>query len=168
LGAGERCGERSRGDPRACETGREGSTNDQPEDTVVTALTTAQAALLVAEIGLMLYWRLYLALAAALLLSASGVIVGIMLHSAPVTALGAAGVVLWLVNWWRSRGRRKRVRQATGDESWQLRDGLVRRMRRRRVTRPGCRRRRRGDSLRPGTVARLNQIGHLGDPDVTS
>jgi hypothetical protein len=33
---------------------------------------------------------------------------------------------------------------------------------------PGQAGRRRGDSLRPGTVARLNQIGHLGDPDVTS
>jgi hypothetical protein len=81
--------------------------------------------------------RLYLSVLVAGLCLSCGLAVGILNHD-PVTigeaAVGlAAFAVFW---WWNGRGkRRKRARKELGDESRQLRDGLVRRLRERRVTR---------------------------------
>ena len=60
---------------------------------------------------------------------------GITSHVNVATWVGAAGVAAWLFRWGGPRQRR-RVKRVLGDKSRQLRDGLVRRMHQRRVTRP--------------------------------
>lgn len=102
------------------------------------------ALLTLAQVGLWLTKppRPYLALTAGLLASACIVTRGIIDRSWLVIVLGAFDVALSiaLLLWWRGRGgkHRKRIADEIGDESRQVRDGLVRRMRDR--TRPGLRR----------------------------
>jgi hypothetical protein len=62
---------------------------------------------------------------------------GIILNEPLAAGLGSAGITVFFGFWWGGRGRRKRTREALGDESRQMRDGLVRWMRQRRITRPG-------------------------------
>ena len=50
-------------------------------------------------------------------------------------ALGATGVAAAFIQWGRPR-KRRRVKRVLGNKSRQLRDGLARRMRQRRVDRP--------------------------------
>jgi hypothetical protein len=105
---------------------------------MVTALTTAGVALVGAEILLMVWDEMYLSLFAGLLADASFVTAGIILHSVVVIVSSTAGIALLLLMiWWlNGRGkRRKRVSKELGDESRQLRDGLLRRLRDRQVTR---------------------------------
>jgi membrane protein implicated in regulation of membrane protease activity len=98
-------------------------------------LAVAGVALVAAELGLTAYGHRYLAL--VLDACAAGCILayGILSHSAPLIGVAGVLVVLILVAFWRGPKRRDRVRKELGDESRQLRDGLVRRMRARRVTR---------------------------------
>ena len=92
-----------------------------------------------AELGLLAYGRYYLAGLAGLAASVTVVSQGIISHIPLVTGLGVLSIVLWFVFWhWGGRGRHKRTRrEAIGDESRQVRDGLVRKMRARRAARPG-------------------------------
>jgi len=81
----------------------------------------------------------YLAALVAVLGLSCSLTVGILDRSPWVIGNAAAGLAAFAAFWWwRGRGkRRKRASRELGDESRQLRDGLVRRMRQRRVTRPG-------------------------------
>ena len=59
-------------------------------------------------------------------------------HNRVGVIVAAVSLAISLAAFWKGRGRRRRgARAEIGDESRQLRDGLVRRMRQRRVTRPG-------------------------------
>jgi len=83
--------------------------------------------------------HMYLAALVAVPIQFCGLAVGILNHNPVLIGESAVGLaacaMFW---WWNGRGkRRKRARRKLGDESRQLRDGLVRRMRQRRVTRPG-------------------------------
>jgi|SRR5215469_4844989 len=99
------------------------------------ALGITWAALFAAEIWLLVYCRFHLAGLAALGASAVIVAEGIISHSPLATGLGAASILAYFVFWRDGRGRRKRTRrEAIGEESRQVRDGLVRRLR---ATRPG-------------------------------
>jgi hypothetical protein len=82
---------------------------------------------------------LYLAGLVGMLCLSCGLALGILDRNAWIIGEAAVGLATWAVFWWwNGRGkRRKRASRALGDESRQLRDGLVRRMRQRRVTRPG-------------------------------
>jgi hypothetical protein len=81
----------------------------------------------------------YLPALVAVLGLSCGLAVGIVDRNPLIIGEAAAGLAAWAVfGWWNGRGkRRKRASKELGDESRQLRDGLVRRMRQRRVTRPG-------------------------------
>src|SRR5215469_1208251 len=81
----------------------------------------------------------YLAALVAVGCLSCGMAVGILDRNPWLIGEEAAGLVVWAVFWWwNGRGkRRKRASRELGDESRQLRDGLVRRMRQRQVTRPG-------------------------------
>jgi hypothetical protein len=105
--------------------------------TAAWALTSVSLALLVAFLVLALYGRFYLALVVGLLGQVTGLVYGIVAHSWVNIGISAAGILLLLWSWWWTRGRRKPVAKAVGDESRQLRDGLVRKVRQRRVTRRG-------------------------------
>lgn len=91
-----------------------------------------------AAIGFHLRRRRHLGVLAGGLGSVIFLAAGILEHFASlmwISTVGIAGLLLWF---WRGGPRgRKRARKELGDESRQLRDGLVRRMRQRRVTRPG-------------------------------
>jgi hypothetical protein len=94
------------------------------------ALGIAWALLFGAEIGCLVYGRFYLAALASLAASVTIMAEGIVSHFPLVTALGVFSIAAWFFWHWRGRGRRKRpVRKLIGDESRQVRDGLVRRMR---------------------------------------
>ena len=82
---------------------------------------------------------LYLAALVAVPCLSCGLAVGILDRNSWIIGEAAVGLAAWAaVWWWNGRGkRRKRASRGLGDESRQLRDGLVRRMRQRRVTRPG-------------------------------
>jgi hypothetical protein len=76
--------------------------------------------------------RPYLALACGVLASASILTHGIIERSGLVIGLGAfdLAIAVALLLWWNGRGKhRKRVGREIGDESRQVRDGLVRRAR---------------------------------------
>lgn len=100
-------------------------------------LTLVNMALFVAFIALMLYGLYWLGVVLALLLSAVGILYGIVYRQWWLVGLNVAGALWVLWNLWRSRRRRKPVAKLVGDESRQLRDGLVRKMRRRRAARRG-------------------------------
>jgi hypothetical protein len=104
----------------------------------MTFLSVAGAACVVAQLGLLARGRRYLAWLANGLASATFLAVGILQPFAPLIWISTANFVgLFLLWFWRGGPRRrKRARKQLGDESRQLRDGLVRRMRQRRVTRP--------------------------------
>jgi hypothetical protein len=100
-------------------------------------LSIAGAAFVATQLALMAYGRVYLAALAGGLGSAAILGAGILWDNVPLIVLSAAVIGSWLVWWfWRGgpRGRR-RAGPAIGDESRQLRDGLVRRMRARRAAR---------------------------------
>ena len=104
----------------------------------MTAFSIAGAAFGAAELGLMAWGRWYLAWLAGGLGSASFLAAGILGHFPLliwISTAGIAGFLLWF--WWGGPRGRKRTRKELGDESRRLRDALVRRMRQRRVTRPG-------------------------------
>jgi hypothetical protein len=103
--------------------------------TAAWALTSINLALFVAFVGLALYGRYYLAIVLALMVNVVGTVYGIIFRQWYLVGINAAGALWVLWNWWKTRGRRKPVSKEIGDESRQLRDGLVRRMRR--VTRRG-------------------------------
>jgi hypothetical protein len=99
------------------------------------ALEIISAALFASELWLLVYGRFHLAGLAALATSVVIVAEGIISHSLLVTGLGAAGILAYFVIWRGGRDRRRRTRrEAIGEESRQVRDGLVRRWR---GTRPG-------------------------------
>jgi len=104
--------------------------------TAAWALTSINLALFVAFIGLALYGWYYLAIVLALMVNVVGTVYGIIFRQWYLIGINAAGALWVLWNWWKTRGRRKPVSKEIGDESRQLRDGLVRKMRRR-VTRRG-------------------------------
>jgi hypothetical protein len=103
--------------------------------TAAWALTSVNLAFFVAFMGLALYGRFYLALVVGLLGQVTGLVYGIVVHSWINIGISAAGILLMLWSWWWTRGRRKPVAKAVGDESRQLRDGLVRKVRQRRTRR---------------------------------
>jgi hypothetical protein len=104
----------------------------------MTAYIITWAVLMAAFTWLLVYRRMNLAAAVGVLISTCALIAGVILDSPILAGGGAVGLVLWLIFWRGGQGGRKRTRkEAIGDESRQLRDGLVRRMRKRRVTRPG-------------------------------
>jgi len=104
----------------------------------MTGLSIAGAAFVAAEFGLLAWGRRYLSWLASGLASASFLAAGILQHFAPLIWISTANIVLFLLWFWRGGPRRrKRARKELGDESRQLRAGLVRRVRRRRVSRPG-------------------------------
>jgi hypothetical protein len=105
--------------------------------TAAWALTSVNLAFFVAFMGLALYGRFYLALVVGLLGQVTGLVYGIVVHSWINIGISAAGILLMLWSWGWTRGRRKPVAKAVGDESRQLRDELVRKARQRRVTRRG-------------------------------
>ena len=96
------------------------------------------AAFFTAELWFLTSGRWYLGVVASGLCSASMLAAGILEHNTPLVLISAVGIMGFLLWFWRGGPRRrKRTRKRLGDESRQLRDGLVRRMRQRRVTRPG-------------------------------
>jgi hypothetical protein len=100
-------------------------------------LTLAQAALVGGWVSLAAHGRWHVAALVAGLNSACGLAVGIVTGNRWVIGLNVLGILAFGVFWWRGGPRgRKRARKALGDESQQLRDGLVRRMRQRVTTRP--------------------------------
>jgi hypothetical protein len=104
----------------------------------MTILSTAGAAFVAAQLGLLASGRRYVAWLASGLASASFLALGILQHSAPLIWISTTNIVALLLWFWRGGPRRrKRAMKQLGDESRQLRDGMVRRMRQRRVTRPG-------------------------------
>ena len=104
---------------------------------MATSLTLANATLLVVQIGLALYGHRYLALLAGLFLTFGCLAFGIVTRSPLNIALASVNLLIWLWFWWRSRKQRRPVAKEVGDESRQLRDSLVRKVRERRVTRRG-------------------------------
>jgi len=107
---------------------------------VVLGLTLAQVVLF----GGSVYFAfvrgyVYLAALVAVLCQCCGLAVGILDRNPWLIGELAVGLASWAVFWWwNGRGkRRKRASRELGDESRQLRDSLVRRMRQRRVARPG-------------------------------
>jgi hypothetical protein len=103
----------------------------------MTFLSIAGAVLVAAQLGLLARGRMYLSGLANGLASATFLAVGILQPFAPLIWISTANLVAFLLLfWWGGPRRRKRARKQLGDESRQLRDGLVRRMRQRRVTRP--------------------------------
>jgi len=102
----------------------------------MTVLIIAGAAFAATELGLLARGQRYLGVLAAGLGSASMLAAGILEHDAPLIGISTGGIVGFLLWFWGGRRWRKRARKELGDESRQLRDGLVRRMRQRRVTRP--------------------------------
>ena len=100
-------------------------------------LTASGVVFLALSFALMIVWHepelsgLAGGMASACILAA-----GIASHINLVIALGAAGVAAAFIRWAGPRKRRQ-VKRVLGDKSRQLRDGLVRRIRQRRVTRPG-------------------------------
>jgi hypothetical protein len=104
----------------------------------VTVLCIVGAAFVAADFGFLAWGRRYLSWLASGLASASFLAAGILGHFPLLIWISTAGIVgflLWF--WWGGPRGRKRARKELGDESRRLRDGLVRRMRQRRVTRPG-------------------------------
>ena len=101
-------------------------------------LIIAGLALVAAELGLLSYGRRYLACILAIFASGCFLGYGILSHSPFQIGIAGGNILafLALLFWGGPRGRR-RTRKELGDESRQLRDGLVRRMRQRRVTRRG-------------------------------
>ena len=97
----------------------------------MTGLLIAQATMLVAQTALLIYGRVYLAVVAGLCGTGLGLTYGIIHHSSLEVALAIFGVVLWVLTFWfrGRRGPKRGRRKALGDESRQIRDGLVRRMR---------------------------------------
>jgi hypothetical protein len=110
--------------------------------TAYTAYLITWAVLMAAFTWLLVYRRENLAAAVGVLISASSLVCAIILDSpilSPILGGGGAGglVLWWLILRRGGRGGRKRTRrEAIGDESRQLRDGLVRRIRQR-ITRQG-------------------------------
>jgi hypothetical protein len=101
------------------------------------ALTSVNAALFAAFIGLALYGWYWLAVVLGLMVNVTGITYGIIFRQWYLVGINLAGMLWVLWNLWRSRRRRKPVAKLVGDESRQLRDGLVRKMRRRRAARRG-------------------------------
>lgn len=102
---------------------------------MILLLSVAGAACCAAQLGLMAYGRSYLAALAGGCCSACLLVAGILGHNGVLVVLSAVGIGGWLIWWfWRGgpRGRR-RASKVIGDESRQVRDGLVRRMRDRRA-----------------------------------
>jgi hypothetical protein len=99
--------------------------------TAAWALTSINLALFVAFVGLALYGWYYLATVLALMVNVVGTVYGIIFRQWYLVGINVAGALWLLWNWWKTRGRRKPVGKEIGDESRQLRDGLVRKMRRR-------------------------------------
>ncbi len=100
-------------------------------------LTSVNAALFAAFIGLALYGWYWLAVVLGLMVNVTGITYGIIFRQWYLVGINFAGMLWVLWNLWRSRRRRKPVAKLVGDESRQLRDGLVRKMRRRRAARRG-------------------------------
>jgi hypothetical protein len=102
------------------------------------ALSVAIATLVAAQLGLLIFGRWALALVASWLASGGCVVAGIVQHVPLLFGIGAFNLALALAWWWWQgpRGRRRAKRQL-GDESRQVRDGLVRRMRQRVTARRG-------------------------------
>jgi hypothetical protein len=103
-------------------------------DVLVIAGLTGQ----VIGVGLMVYGRRYLSIITVV--CACGFFLAYCILSDSVLQAGIFGGVilanLALMFWGGPKGR-QRTREQLGDESQQLRDGLVRRMRQRRITRRG-------------------------------
>jgi hypothetical protein len=98
----------------------------------------AGATFFVAELWFLTSGRWHLCVVASGLCSVSMLAAGILEHNTPLMWISTVGIVGFMLWFWRGGPRRrKRSRKRLGDESRQLRDGLVRRMRQRRVTRPG-------------------------------
>jgi hypothetical protein len=100
-------------------------------------LTASGAVFLALSIAMMIVWHEpELSGLAGGMTSACILAAGIVSHINLVIALGAAGVATAFIRWGGPR-KRKQVKRVLGDKSRQLRDGLVQRMRQRRVARPG-------------------------------
>jgi hypothetical protein len=104
----------------------------------MTVFSIAGAAFMVAGLGFHARRQRHLGVLACGLGSASMLAAGTLQHYALLIGISTAGVAPLLLWFWpRGPRRRKRVRKELGEESRQLRDGLVCRMRQlRRVTRP--------------------------------
>ena len=105
----------------------------------MTVLSIAGMALVAVELGLLAYGRRHLAYVAAIFASGCFLGYGILRHDPIQMGLAGGNILLFLalLFWWGGPKGRRRARRALGDESRRLREGLVRRMRQRRVTRPG-------------------------------
>lgn len=95
--------------------------------------------LVAAELSLLAYGRRYLACILTLFASGCFLGYGILSHSPLQIGLAGGNILafLALLFWGGPRGRR-RTRKQLGNESRQLRNGLVRRLRQRRITRRGA------------------------------
>jgi hypothetical protein len=103
---------------------------------MVAAFSTAGVVSLVLGVLLIVRHELELAGIANGMASAFLLVAGIVGHFNLVIAFGAAGVAIAFI-YWGGRRKRRRVKRVLGNKSRQLRGALVRRMRQRRVARPG-------------------------------
>jgi hypothetical protein len=112
--------------------------------TAFTAYLITWAVLVAIFTWLLVYRRRNLAAAVGVLIDICALVCAVILHSPILSPIlggsGAVGLVLWFIFWRDGRGgrggRKRTRREAIGDESRQLRDSLVRRIRQR-VTRQG-------------------------------
>jgi hypothetical protein len=103
----------------------------------MTFLSVAGAVFVAVQIGLLARRRMYLGFLAGGLAAATFLAIGILQPYAPLIWMSTVNFAVLLLGFWRGGPRRrKRARRQLGDESRQLRDALLRRMRQRRVTRP--------------------------------
>ena len=93
---------------------------------------------LAGQLALMAYGRWALSLTVSASFGVLYLVAGILVGSGLLAGLAAVNVLVWLVIfWWRGPRQRRRARKLLGDESRQLRAGLLRRLRQRRIPRPG-------------------------------
>ena len=100
-------------------------------------LDIAGAVFVTVQIVFFIYGRTALVVAAGGLGGACFLAAGILDHHQWTILLAMVNIAVVLLYFWRGGPRgRHRSREALGDESRQLRDGLIRRMRERRTARP--------------------------------
>jgi hypothetical protein len=91
---------------------------------------TVWGTLFVLQTALILYGRVYLSAAAAILATTAQLVDAIILRTWLGIALGIFSLAWWIILfYWRGPRNPKRAKKLIGDETRQIRDGLVRRAR---------------------------------------
>src|SRR5690348_7810955 len=97
-----------------------------PGGQVTNLLIIAGAALFAAQVGFLAYGHRNLGALSAGLCSASLLAAGILQHQPWLIAISVLGIAVFLLwFWWGGPKGRYRARKELGDESRQVRDGLV-------------------------------------------